>query len=251
MFSIFYIYNLTCTKHRKRYKHSKLINTIKKIKRIKKHSRIKFILLKTTIFYFISYLNENNHDYDKNFNFFDGNSKEIFDSNFIFISRKINKRDRTDILRNKSISKLQIRNDKSFFKHLLLLSGDIEVNPGPVQFPPNTQNGILNTQDKNGLDKFEMFKKRGLHFIHVNINSVLPKIEEIRYIARSVNLSVIGLSESKLDNSVNDNEISIPGYDILRKDRNRHGGGVLAYIKNDLSYNIRQDLSSNNEALFF
>ena len=25
----------------------------------------------------------------------------------------------------------------------------------------------------------------------------------------------------------------------------------MAYIKNDLSYNIRQDLSNNNEALFF
>ena len=28
-------------------------------------------------------------------------------------------------------------------------------------------------------------------------------------------------------------------------------GGVLAYIKSDLSYNIRQDLSSSNEAIFF
>ena len=166
-----------------------------------------------------------NHDFDTELNFFDGNSKELFDSNFIFVQTKINKRDRTDLMRNKTISQLKMKNDKSLFKHLILLSGDIEVNPGPVQFPQNTQNDIPNTQYKNDLDKFEMFNKRGLHFIHVNINSVLPKIEEIRYIARSVNLSIIGLSESKLDNSVNDNEISIPGYDILRKDRNRKGGG--------------------------
>jgi hypothetical protein len=128
-------------------------------------------------------------------------------------------------MRNKSISQLAIKNDGAFFKHLLLLSGDIEANPGPVQLPPNAQEGMPVTQEKNGLDKFEIFNKRGLHFIHVNINSILPKIEEIRCIARSVNLSIIGLSESKLDNTVNDNEISIPGYDILRKDRNRNGGG--------------------------
>ena len=95
-----------------------------------------------------------------------------------------------------------------------------------------------------------MFDKRGLHFIHVNINRILPKIEEIRYIAQSVNFSIIGLSESKLDNSVNDNEISVPGYDILRKDRNRNGGGVLAYIKNDLAYNVLEDLDSSNETIF-
>ena len=73
------------------------------------------------------------------------------------------------------------------------------------------------------------------------------KIEEIRYIERSVNLSIIGLSESKLDNFVNDNEISIPGYDIVRKDRNRNGGGgALVYLKNNHTYNIREDLSSSN-----
>ena len=84
---------------------------------------------------------------------------------------------------------------------------------------------------KIGPDKFEIFNKCGLHFFHVNINSVLPKIEEIRYIAHSVNLSIIGLSESKLDNSVNDNEISIPGYDILRKDRNKNGAGGIGLYK--------------------
>ena len=143
--------------------------------------------------------------------------------------KKINKRDRTDLM---SISRSQMQNDKSFCKHLMLLSGDIEVNPGPVQYPQSIQYGIPNTQYKNDLDKLEMFSKQGLHFIHVDMNSVLPKIEEIRYNACSVNLSIIVLSESKLDNSVDDNEISIPGYDILRKDRNRSkGGGGLTYIK--------------------
>ena len=76
---------------------------------------------------------------------FDGNSKELFDSNLIFISKKIIKRDRTDIMRKKSISELAIKSDGTFFKHLLLLFGDIKVNPSPVKLPPNTQEGMLIT----------------------------------------------------------------------------------------------------------
>ena len=48
-------------------------------------------------------------------------------------------------------------------------------------------------------------------------------------------IPIIGLSECEPDNSVHDNEICVPEYDILRKDRNRNGGGVFAYIKNDLA----------------
>ena len=42
---------------------------------------------------------------------------------------------------------------------------------------------------------------------------------------------MIGISEYKLDETVLNGEINIPGYNILRSDRNRHGGGVLCYIK--------------------
>ena len=149
----------------------------------------------------------------------------------------------------KYMLKLNCKNNYSFF-HLLLLSGDIEVNPGPVQATQNNEKGMPDLQNNYGDDKFKMFNKRGLHFFHVNINSILPKIEELRHIARLTKISVIGISESKIDSSVNDEEISIPGFEIIRKDRNRHGGGVLAYVSNDLSYNLREDLFSNNEMIF-
>ena len=83
----------------------------------------------------------------------------------------------------------------------------------------------------------ERFKDRGLHFIHLNIKSLLPKIEKLRYIAKSANADVIGICESKLDASVLDPEKSIDNYKILRCDRNRQGGGVACYVRNDLSYN--------------
>ena len=55
-------------------------------------------------------------------------------------------------------------------------------------------------------------------------------------IAFKTKAAVIGISESKLDETVLDGEIQIPGYTIIRSDRNRHGGGVLCYIKDTICY---------------
>ena len=42
---------------------------------------------------------------------------------------------------------------------------------------------------------------------------------------------IVCITETWLDNSISDNELTIPGYCIIRLDRNRHGGGVLMYIR--------------------
>ena len=56
---------------------------------------------------------------------------------------------------------------------------------------------------------WNIFQKRGMHFIHLNINSILPKIDEIRYIVKLTNATVIGLSETKLGNTVLSRELEI------------------------------------------
>ena len=83
-----------------------------------------------------------------------------------------------------SLKKICRNNNNSYFNIILLLSGDISLNPGPATLKNHSR---------------DIFKKRGLHIIHLNINSLLPKIDEIRHITKSSNLSVIGLSETKLD----------------------------------------------------
>ena len=98
---------------------------------------------------------------------------------------------------------------------LLLLLGDISLNPGPSH--------INQTSDNN---EWDVFKASGLHFIHININSLLPKIEELHHIACQSNAAVIGISKSKLGNSIFDSDIQNDGSKTLRFDRNRRGGGV-------------------------
>ena len=92
---------------------------------------------------------------------------------------------------------------------------------------------------------------RSLHFLHLNINSLLPKIDEVRHIIRQSKPAVFGISESKLDNTVADSEINVLGYSLIRVDRDRRGGGVACYIRNDISFNIVDCLSKNIEGVMF
>ena len=106
----------------------------------------------------------------------------------------------------------------------LLLSGDNNLNPGPV------------TRHQLNDAKFEAFNNKGLHLIHLNINSLLPKIDELRNIAKCSNAAVIGITETKLDNNVYDSGVTIDRYNIVRNGRNRKGGGVACYIRSNICY---------------
>ena len=89
-----------------------------------------------------------------------------------------------------------------------------------------------------------------MHFIHLNIYGILPKIDEIRYIAKLANATIIGLSETKLDNAVLSSELEIEGYDLVRSDRSRRGGGVACFVKNSISYNRKPNFCINTESVF-
>ena len=67
-------------------------------------------------------------------------------------------------------------------------------------------------------DKWKIFNERGLHMIHLNINSVLSKIDELRVIAKKSKAAVIRITASNLDATVSDSEIIIDGYEVIRSD---------------------------------
>ena len=63
--------------------------------------------------------------------------------------------------------------------------------------------------------KFEAFNNKGFHLIHLNINSLMPKIDELHNIAKCSNAAVIGMTESKLGNTVYDFKVAVDGYSIV------------------------------------
>ena len=85
----------------------------------------------------------------------------------------------------------------------------------------------------------------------MNVNSLFSKIDEIRDIANRIKPAVLGITESKLDSSVTNMEVNINGYSIIRNDRNRHGGGVACYVKNDLCFNTKKIFPNSVEHVFF
>ena len=88
-------------------------------------------------------------------------------------------------------------------------------------------------------------KGKGLHFLHLNVRSLIPKISEVRLLLQRTKASVLALSESWLDGSIKDAEINVDGYSVVRKDRDRHGGGVLLYISDGVAFNPRPELSED------
>ena len=92
------------------------------------------------------------------------------------------------------------------------------------------------------------FQKRWLHFVHLNINSLPSKIEELRQIGKDTNSAVIGLS---IDKTIFDCEISIPNYSLIRKDRNRKGGVVACYITGHICFHSQNYLSDHIENISF
>ena len=53
-----------------------------------------------------------------------------------------------------------------------------------------------------------------------------------------------------LDDSICDSEVHIPGYVLVRKDRNHQGGGVGIFIKNSLTFNVRSDFGIDTESIW-
>ena len=64
------------------------------------------------------------------------------------------------------------------------------------------------------------------------------------------NAAIVGIGETKLDKSILYSEIDIEGYDLLRLDRSRRGGGVACYVKKSLAYNYRDNFCKNTESIF-
>ena len=74
------------------------------------------------------------------------------------------------------------------------------------------------------------------NIVHYNINSITAddRLDQLSDICRTLNLAVLIITESKIDQTIPTNLITIPGYhEPIRRDRvknGRNGGGVLIYI---------------------
>ena len=120
--------------------------------------------------------------------------------------------------------------------YLLLLSGDVEINPGPISIDH------LNDTSDSSSDILSQALTCHLSIFHMNIQSIVPKMELIK--AEADTYDILIFTESWLKHSTPDTPIRIDNYvGPFRADRpDRQGGGVVAYVRETIACRRRPDL---------
>jgi len=88
-------------------------------------------------------------------------------------------------------------------------------------------------------------KGRGFKMACLNITSLTKHIDELRVVLSNQCVDILAINETKLDDTISDNEITVDGYNIIRRDRTingRFGGGVCFYIRSNVNFILREDL---------
>ena len=195
-----------------------------------------------------------------------------------------------------------------FLYFFLLLSGDVEVHPGPSEFlcavcshvvsdsdaalccdqcnqwihvscEPNVSLDFYNdlvsqpvddlwfrsqclngatdeattnepTTDKTATAEASTSAHINLHCAYLNARSIFNKRYDLAAYISTHEFDIIGITETFLDDSVHDSHILPPGYVAYRRDRDRHGGGVMILAKKGITIVHRDDLETDCEIVW-
>ena len=74
----------------------------------------------------------------------------------------------------------------------------------------------------------------------LNVNSLRNKIGALQELITN-NIDICLLSETKIDESFPNQQFNISNYKTFRRDRNKHGGGLLFYINENISCKLIND----------
>lgn len=62
---------------------------------------------------------------------------------------------------------------------------------------------------------------------HLNINGLRSKLDFLKLFLHTNRFDIFSLNETKVDKNVLDSELNIPIYNLFRRNRNKHYGGVI------------------------
>ncbi|MCU7801409.1 MAG: endonuclease/exonuclease/phosphatase family protein, partial [gamma proteobacterium symbiont of Lucinoma myriamae] len=122
---------------------------------------------------------------------------------------------------------------------LLYTSGDIELNPGPV-------NVSLDSLNSDSLLNDSEIIRNNFSIVHYNVQSALQKLDILE--SELSNFDVISFSETWFNTNIKNSDISINNFRLpFRKDReNDTHGGVAVYVKNNIPCLRRPELEILN-----
>ena len=88
------------------------------------------------------------------------------------------------------------------------------------------------------------YKKKSMIIASINLNGLLKNIDEIKPLMDE-GVHILAINETKLDNEISNEIVSLDSFELRRKDHNRHGGWVTIYIRGDVRYLERNDLPNH------
>ena len=80
----------------------------------------------------------------------------------------------------------------------------------------------------------------------LNIFSLMPHLDELQVFISDNKPHIIGITEAKIDSTIQNSDMEIDDYVIERDDRDKHGGGVALCIHKSINYRLREDLQNTN-----
>lgn len=89
----------------------------------------------------------------------------------------------------------------------------------------------------------------GLSIYYSNCRSILPKMDELRVVADSTRPDFIALTETWLGPDIFSSEVAIPSYQLIRRERSRHGGGISLFVSDSVVVTFRS-CHESSEFLF-
>ena len=86
-------------------------------------------------------------------------------------------------------------------------------------------------------------------FMVGNVMSLIPKIDQVQEFIFRNNTSIIFSTETWLKSLILDIVVDIPGYTIIRRDREHddHGSVCIYFKKNNFRYKVSKELSCCNK----
>lgn len=85
-------------------------------------------------------------------------------------------------------------------------------------------------------DMEKIANEKGLLFVHLNIRSLINKLDIVRQFLIDTNIDCLCLTETWLWDVITNNLVEIDGYKLVRADRHNtsqftRGGGICMFIK--------------------
>ena len=90
------------------------------------------------------------------------------------------------------------------------------------------------------IDESLTVRNKNIHspmIAYLNVNSLRNKISDVRFLLQNLNISILFLSETKIDDTFPNQQFIAESYQTpgdYRKDRNKHGGGLIGYVRNGI-----------------